>query len=75
MGLLNAFLESDEVVNNSEKYEEAMKMIPDGGFTLDYVLNHMGETDTILAELQDVVTGKQGGEKYADSLEEAIGKN
>ncbi len=72
LGLLNAFLESDEV--KKEKYMDVMAKIPDGGFTLDYVLNHMGETDSILDELYDVITNPSDGEKYANSLAEAIGK-
>lgn len=73
LGLLNAFLESDEV--KKEQYEDIIKKIPDGGFTVDYVLNHMGETDSILAELQEAVTKPDAdGNIYANSLEEAIGK-
>lgn len=73
LGLLNAFLESDEV--KKEKYEKVMKKIPDGGFTLEYVLNHMREANDLLNMLRDVVTSsKFDGEKYTDSLEEAIGK-
>jgi len=66
------FWESDEV--KKEKYMDVMAKIPDGGFTLDYVLNHMGETDSILDELYDVITNPSDGEKYANSLAEAIGK-
>ena len=52
-----------------------MEKIPDGGFTMDYVLNHMGEANDLFNMLRDVVTSsKFDGEKYADSLEEAIGK-
>ena len=70
---LNDFLKSDEV--KKEQYEDIIKKIPDGGFTVDYVLNHMGETDSILAELQETVTKPDAdGNIYANSLEEAIGK-
>lgn len=70
---LNDFLAGDEV--KKEKYKNVMARMPEGGFTLNYVLNHLEETDRFLRDLEDVVTkSKFDGEKYANSVEEAIGK-
>lgn len=70
LNLLNDFLESDE--GKSVIAPKIMRQIPDGGFTLDYVLNNLEETNKLLDSLNNQVTGKEP--KYANSLSEAIGK-
>ena len=70
---LNDFLAGEEV--KKEKYQRVMERMPEGGFTLNYVLNHLEETDSFLHDLKDVVISSEfDGEKYANSVEEAIGK-
>ena len=66
--LLNNFLASDEV--KKDDYQEVIEQIPQGGFTVNYVLNHLEETDVFLDMLRFYV--KKNG--YANSVEEAIGK-
>lgn len=66
--LLNNFLESDEV--KRDDYQEVMVQIPQGGFTVNYVLNHLEETNDFLAALRESII-KTG---YANSVAEAIGK-
>ncbi len=68
LALLNHFLESDEA--KKESYQETMALIPQGGFTVNYVLNHLEETDTFLVALRKSII-KTG---YANSVAEAIGK-
>lgn len=70
---LNDFLAGDEV--KKEKYKKVMERMPEGGFTLNYVLNHLEETNSLLEKLKNIITTPdENGEKYANSVEEAIGK-
>ena len=63
---LNEFLQGE-----GERFikKEEMKMIPDGGFTVEYVTNHLAEVDAILDKIEKDVRKND----YAFSLLEALG--